>query len=176
MCVSTKCVESAAKSNSTSRHGCSQSGDTCPQQPATLTFLKQMKAETVWTSDQKKHLSAKNLHHFIKNSNMFHQNKIHVFTTYLKSCIFHTFSLSWHPTGQFKDLEKPIASARASTMRSSAAYNQSSMRFILLTLFLLSGKNGDVFFLCLSFIDSFLLYLSFALQNLIFIHYMIGIS
>ena len=142
MCVFTKCVESAAKNNSKSRHGCSQSGDTCPQQPATLTFLKQMKAETVWTSDQKKHLSLKNFNHFIKNSNMFPQNKIHVFTTYFKSCILHTFSSSWNPTGQLKNLEKSIAPARASTMRSSAAYNQSSMRFTLLTLFLLSGKNG----------------------------------
>ena len=146
MCVSTKCAKSAVKNNSTSRHGCSQSGDTCPQQPsATLTFLKQMKAETVWTSDQKKDLRVKKFNHFIKNSNMFPQNKNHVFTTYFKSCILHTFSFLWHPTGPSKYFEKSIHSSRTSTMRSSAAYNQSPLRFILFTLFLLSGKIHFLF-------------------------------
>ena len=141
MCVSTNCVKSAVKNNSTSRHGCSQSGDICPQQPSTTLTLKQMKVESGWTSDQKKDLSVKNFIHFIKNSNMFPQNKNHVFTTYFKSCFFHTFSFLWHPTSQLNHFEKSIHSSRSSAMRSSAAYNQSPLRFILFTLFLLSGKN-----------------------------------
>ena len=141
MCVSTNCVKSAVKNNSTSRHGCSQSGDTCPQQPSATLTLKQMKVESLWTSDQKKDLSAKNFTHFIKKSNMFPQNKNHVFTTYFKSCVFHTFSFLWYPTSQSNHFKKSTFSSRSSTMRSSAAYNQSPLRFILLTLLLLSGKN-----------------------------------
>ena len=141
MCVSTNCVKSAVKNNSTSRHGCSQSGDICPQQPSTTLTLKQMKVESLRTSDQKKDISAKNFNHFIKKSNMFPQNKNHVFTTYLKSCVFHTFSFLWYPTSQSNHFTKSFFSSRSSTMRSSAAYNQSPLRFILITLFLLSGKN-----------------------------------
>ena len=149
MCCNTikpKDAESAVKTIRTSRHGCSQSCDnTHPQQQlqTTLTLLKQMNVEKVWSVDQKEDLTfSHGRHHCSKNFNM-PQNDNFVVTSssYFKFFLLHVLRLASHAPSKFGKLfplQTP-SSARSST---SHNYLSSSLsRFILLIMCILSGKK-----------------------------------
>ena len=148
MCCNTitpKDAESAVKTIRKSRHACSQSCDTHPQQqlPSTLTLLKQMNVEKVWSVDQKKDLSfSHGCHHCSKKLNMPRKDDF-IFTQspYFKFFLLQVFHLASHAPSKFGKLfESKISSSIWAS--SSRNYPSSFLsRYMLLTLCILSGKH-----------------------------------
>ena len=144
MCCNTikpKHAESAVK---TSRHGCSQSCDNShPQQQlqTTLTLLKQMNVEKVWSLDQKEDLTfSHGRHHCSKKLNMPHNDNF-IFTSYFKLFLLHVLRLGLHAPSKFGKL---FTLQTSSSTRSSTSHNHLSSflsRFILLIICVLSGKK-----------------------------------
>ena len=139
-------AESAVKTIYNSRHGDSQSGDTCRHQhhQTTMTFLKRkLKVENVLSAEKKKYFNL-NQDHCSKKSNMLESDNF-FFISYLKFFLLHACVFAWHVPTKFGKL---FTSQLSPMMRSSSSYSQSSfpLRFILLTIGILSGKNFQHYF------------------------------
>ena len=146
--IKPKYAESAVKTIRTPRHGRSQSCDkTHPQQQlqTTLTLLKQMNVEKVWSVDQKEDLTfSHGQHHCSKKLNMPQKDNF-VFTSYFKFFLLHVLRLASHAPSKFGKL---FDLQMSSSARSSTSHNHLSSflsRFILLIICVLSGKKFWLF-------------------------------
>ena len=136
----------------TSRHGDGQSSDTHlkqhqrhqNQKSSTMTFLRQMKVEM--SLDEKEKVGMKYPgRRCDKQLYLLKVTNFAVFTCYFKICLLHVLGLSFHAIIKFGKLFGSQKSSSMSRLASSSSYSQSSssstLRFILLTLCILSGKN-----------------------------------
>ena len=136
----------------TSRHGDGQSSDTHlkqhqhqqNQKSSTMTSLRQMKVEM--SLDEKEKVCIKYPgRRCDKQLYLLKVTNFAVFTCYLKTYLLHVFGLPFHAIIKFGKLFGSQKSSSMSRLASSSSYSQSSssspLRFILLTLCILSGKN-----------------------------------
>ena len=134
----------------TSRHGDGQSSDTHlkqhqrhqNQKSSTMTFLRQMKVEM--SLDEKEKVGMKYPgRRCDKQLYLLKVFNFAVFTCYFKICLLHVLGLPFHAVIKFGKLFGSQKSSSMSRLASSSSYSQSSspLRFILLTLCILSGKN-----------------------------------
>ena len=134
----------------TSRHGDGQSSDTHlkqhqrhqNQKSSTMTFLRQMKVEM--SLDEKEKVCMKYPgRRCDKQLYLLKVTNFAVFTCYFKICLLHVLGLSFHAIIKFGKLFGSQKSSSMTRLASSSSYSQSSspLRFILLTLCILSGKN-----------------------------------
>ena len=142
----------AVRSFLTSRHGDGQSSDTHLKQhqrhqnqnSSTMTFLRQMKVEMALDEKEKVCMKYPG-RRCDKQLYLLKVTIFAIFTYYLKICLLHVLGLPFHAIIKFGKSFGTQESSSKSRLASSSSYSQSSssspLRFILLTLCILSGKN-----------------------------------
>ena len=142
----------AVRSFLTSRHGDGQSSDSHlkqhqshqNQKSSTMTFLRQMKVEMALDEKEKVCMKYPG-RRCDKQLYLLKVTIFAIFTYYLKICLLHVLGLPFHAIIKFGKLFGSHKSSSMTRLASSSSYSQSSspspLRFILLTLCILSGKN-----------------------------------